>query len=92
MKKNPLLKFVLVRLALFVGILAVMLLLQFDPFFSAVVAAVLALSISLLFFSKQRNAASTAVYEWTQRRGDKDSAAEDASAEDSAVDGSGEEK
>ncbi|MEY3537463.1 MAG: hypothetical protein RL645_277 [Actinomycetota bacterium] len=86
MKKNPLLKFVLVRLALFVGILAAMLLLQFDPFFSAVVAAVLALSISLIFFGKQRDAASTAVYEWTKRKGDKDSAAEDASAEDVAED------
>lgn len=85
MKKNPLLKFVLVRLALFAGILAAMLLLQFDPFFSSVVAAVLALSISLLFFSKQRNEASSAVYEWTQRRGDKDSVAEDASAEDSSA-------
>lgn len=77
MKKNPLLKFVLVRLGLFVGIFAAMMLLQFDPFFSAMVAAVLALSISLIFFGKQRDEASTAVYEWTKRRGDKDSAAED---------------
>jgi hypothetical protein len=46
----------------------------------------LALSISLIFFGKQRDAASTAVYEWTKRKGDKDSAAEDASAEDVAED------
>ena len=85
MKKNPLLKFVLVRLAVFAGLFAAMMLLQFDPFFSAVVAAVLALSISLIFFSKQRDEASTAVYEWTRRRGDKDSTAEDATAEDSAA-------
>ena len=85
MKKNPLLKFVLVRLGLFAGIFTLMLLLHFEPFFSAVVAAVLGLSISLIFFGKQRDAASTSVYEWTKRRGDRDSAAEDGVAENGAA-------
>ncbi|MEN9606835.1 MAG: hypothetical protein RL605_663 [Actinomycetota bacterium] len=80
------LKFVLVRLGVFALIFAIMLVLQFDPFFAAVVAAVLGLAISLIFFNKQRNQVSEAVYEWTKRKGDKDSAAEDATAEDAATD------
>ena len=79
------LKFVLVRLGIFAGILAIFLLLGFDPYFSTAVAAMLGLSISLLFFNKQRGDVSEALYNWTQRRADRDTSAED-SAEDTQLD------
>ena len=54
-----------------------MLLLQFDPFFAALIAAMVSLAISLVFFNKQRSAVSEAIYKMTQKKGDKDTAVED---------------
>lgn len=71
-------KYALLRLAIFVGILAVFLLLRFDPYFSTIVAASLALAISLLFLDKQRNAASSSLYKRVHGDDrDKDSIVED---------------
>ena len=60
--KNAWLNYILIRVGLFVGILTLMILLNFDKFFSALIAAVLSLAISLIFFSKQRDRVSEAVY------------------------------
>lgn len=65
--KNPWLTYILIRLGIFVAILAIMLAFQFDPFFAALIAAVVSLSISLIFFSKQRNAVSEAIYKKTMK-------------------------
>ncbi len=60
--KNPWLNYVLIRLGLFIGVLVILVALGFDKFYSALIAAVLSLAISLLFFRKQRERVSEAVY------------------------------
>jgi hypothetical protein len=65
--KNAWLNYILIRLGLFVGILVIMILLNFDKFFSALIAAVLSLAISLIFFRKQRDRVSEAVYKRINR-------------------------
>jgi ABC-type bacteriocin/lantibiotic exporter with double-glycine peptidase domain len=65
--KNPWLNYILIRLGIFVAILIIMLAIGFDPFFAALVAAVVSLSISLIFFGKQRNAVSEAIYKRTTK-------------------------
>ena len=65
--KNAWLNYVLIRVGLFVGILVIMILLNFDKFFSALIAAVLSLAISLIFFTKQRDRVSEAVYKRINR-------------------------
>ena len=65
--KNAWLNYVLIRVGLFVGILVIMILLNFDKFFSALIAAVLSLAISLIFFTKQRERVSEAVYKRINR-------------------------
>jgi MFS superfamily sulfate permease-like transporter len=80
--KNPILKFALIRLGLFAGILAIMLMLKFDPYFSALIAAVLGLAISLIFFNKHRGQLSESIYNAINNR--KSSADESAEDSDSA--------
>lgn len=60
--KNPLVAFILARLGIFALILGIFLLLQFDPIYSAVISAVLALAISLVFLQKQRDELSRYLY------------------------------
>lgn len=80
--KNPWVNYLVLRIGTFTVILTIMLLLQFDPFYASAIAAVLALAISLIFFSKQRNAVSAAIYEARNKKNDSDTDAEDA-AQDS---------
>ena len=75
--KNPWLVYTLLRVGTFVVFLAIMLLLQFDPFYATFISAVLALAISLIFFNKQRDAVSKAIYEKRHAELDKDSKTED---------------
>lgn len=79
--KNPWILYISIRVGIFAGILAIMLALNFDPFFAAIIAAVVSLAISLIFFSKQRSAVSEAIYKFNKNKTDKDTAAEDPSAE-----------
>jgi hypothetical protein len=65
--KNAWLNYILIRVGLFVGILVIMILLNFDKFFSALIAAALSLAISLIFFTKQRDRVSEAVYKRISR-------------------------
>lgn len=83
--KNPWVKYLVLRIGTFSAFLAVMLLLQFDPFFASAIAAVLALAISLIFFGNQRDAVSEAIYRAKNKKNDSDSESED-SADDSADD------
>lgn len=80
--KNPWVKYLLLRVGTFSAFLTVMLLLQFDPFFAAAIAAVLALAVSLIFFGKQRDAVTNAIYQARNKKNDSDTDAED-SADDS---------
>ena len=73
--------FVMIRLGLFAGILTIMLALGFDPFFSAMIAALVGLSLSLLFFNKQRAAMSESIERWVNRKKSKDEFAEDGEPE-----------
>jgi hypothetical protein len=80
--RNPVVKYALIRLAIFAGILAVFLIIGFDPYFSTIIAASLALAISLLFLDKQRNAASSSLY----KRVHGDDRDNDSKVEDEALD------
>ena len=75
--KNPWLAYTLLRLGTFVVILAILLAVQFDPFYATFIAAVLALAISLIFFNKQRDEVSKAIYEKRHAERDNDSKTED---------------
>jgi MFS superfamily sulfate permease-like transporter len=65
--KNAWLNYILIRLGLFVGALVILILLGFDKFFSALIAAVVSLAVSLIFFTKQRDRVSEAVYKRINR-------------------------
>lgn len=58
-------------------LLAIMLVLKFDPFYATFIAAILALAISLIFFNKQRDEVSKAIYEKRHAERDNDSKTED---------------
>jgi uncharacterized membrane protein len=75
--KNPWILYISIRVGLFAAILAIMLAVGFDPFFSALIAAVVSLAISLIFFNKQRAAVSEAIYKFNKTKSDKDTDAED---------------
>jgi Protein of unknown function (DUF4229) len=60
--KNAWLNYILIRVGLFIGVLVIMIAIGFDKFFSAIIAAVVSLAISLIFFTKQRERVSEAVY------------------------------
>ena len=59
--KNPWLSYTLIRLGLFFGIFFAFMLLEFNPYFAAIIAAVVSFSLSLLFLDRQRNALSESV-------------------------------
>jgi hypothetical protein len=78
--KNPWILYISIRVGLFAAFLAILLALGFDPFFSALVSAIVSLAISLIFFGKQRAAVSEAVYKFNKTKSDKDTRSEDGSA------------
>ena len=59
--------FISARIGLFALFLTVFLLLGFEGIYSAVIAGVLALAVSLVFLNKQRDALSTEIYRRTRR-------------------------
>jgi len=74
---KPWLSYTLIRLGLFAGVLAVLLLIGVPDWMSAVAAALIAFSVSYLFFRPQRDALIASV-----RRSPE---AEDEAAEDDAI-------
>jgi len=84
--KNAWLNYILIRLGLFVGILVIMILLNFDKFFSALIAAALSLAISLIFFRKQRDRVSEAVYKRINRNDTQGSDDAESDLENAALD------
>ena len=75
--KNPWILYISIRVGIFAAILAIMLAFGFDPFFAALIAAVVSLAISLLFLGKQRAAVSEAIYKFSKTKTDKDTESED---------------
>jgi MFS superfamily sulfate permease-like transporter len=71
--------FISARIGLFALFLTVFLLMGFDGIYSAVIAGVLALAVSLVFLQKQRDALSTEIYKRNNR--DKNSGVPDANAD-----------
>jgi uncharacterized membrane protein len=59
--KNPWLSYSLLRLGLFALLLWLLLALDFNPFFAAIIAAVVSFAISLIFLDRQRKAMSEQV-------------------------------
>ncbi len=85
------LTYLALRIGVFAVILAALLLLQLDPLFAALIAAVASLAISLIFFSKQRDVLSAQIYERVQHRAkfgqqDADSDLENAALDSAEVD------
>ena len=85
--KNPWILYITIRVGLFAAVLAIMLALGFDPFFSALIAAVVSLAISLIFFGKQRAAVSEAIYKFNKTKNDKDTDSEDGKPENGSTEG-----
>lgn len=61
--------FIAARIGIFALFLAVLLLLGFEGIYSAVIAGVLALAISLVFLQKQRDALSKQIHDRFKRDG-----------------------
>ena len=80
--KKAWLIYTLLRLGVFAVALSLMLMLGYNPYVATGLAAVFALAISLLLFGKQRNAASTALYEARHKNKDVDAEVEDAKLAD----------
>jgi L-lactate permease len=59
--KNPWLSYTLIRLGMFFALFWILLAVNFNPYFSAIIAAVVSFAISLIFLDKQRNALSESV-------------------------------
>ncbi|MFB2554360.1 DUF4229 domain-containing protein [Herbiconiux liangxiaofengii] len=83
--------YTLIRLGVFAVVLALLLLLQLEPWIAAVIAAIISLCISIIFLRKPREAASRTLFEARQNRGQAASPApaagrEDEDVEDDAVD------
>ena len=74
--------YTLLRLGVFAVALSIMLLLGYNPYIATGLAAIVALAISLLFLGKQRNAASTAIFESRNKNKDADAEIEDANLGD----------
>ncbi len=60
--KNPWLQFILLRVGSFVVAFAILASLRANIFLSALIAAILSLAFSLLFFNRQRAKVSEAIY------------------------------
>lgn len=61
--KNPWILYTAARLGVFAVVLAVLLLIGFDGYYSVAIAAVLSLAFSLIFLNKQRDAISKNIYD-----------------------------
>lgn len=70
--KNPWIFYTLTRLGLFFGIFIVLALLNFNPYFSAIIAAVTSFAISLVFLDKQRRQISEKLHKTSAKDADSD--------------------
>ena len=82
---SPWIQYTLLRLGLFGATLAVLLAIGIDWWWAAIVASVVAMTVSYIFFSSLRDAVAL---DWAARRA-RPASDPDAAAEDAAEDGSG---
>ena len=90
--KNAWLNYVLIRVGLFVGVLVILIAIGQDKFISALLAAIISLAISLIFFSKQRDRVSEAVYKRINRNDTVGSDDSDSDHENAVLDAKSEEE
>ena len=84
--KNALVAYALIRIGIFAVILAVLLIIGFNPIYSTLVAAALAFAISLFFLSKLREEASKSVYQRIKRDSTEGIKDADTNVEDAILD------
>ena len=89
--KNPWLGYTLIRLGMFFGLFFILLLLDFNPYFSAIIAATISFAVSLLVLDRQRDAMSEQVAKKISRNSqgrylDEQGSVEDAILESKEVD------
>lgn len=70
--KAPWIIYTVTRLGLFFGIFIVLALLGFNPYFSAIIAAVVSFALSLVFLDKQRKAMSENLHKTKSKDADSD--------------------
>ncbi|MDR9363154.1 MAG: DUF4229 domain-containing protein [Microbacteriaceae bacterium] len=70
--KSPWIIYTVTRLGLFFGIFIVLALLGFNPFFSAIIAALVSFALSLVFLDKQRRAISEKLHKTSSKDADSD--------------------
>lgn len=70
--KSPWIIYTLTRLGLFFGLFIVMSLLGFNPYFSAIIAAVVSFALSLVFLDNQRQAMSQKLSRSSSKDADSD--------------------
>ncbi|MEY4276249.1 MAG: hypothetical protein RIS26_712 [Actinomycetota bacterium] len=76
--KNPLLAYSLARIGVFAGLLALFLIIGFDPFWATLFSTMLAFSFSLIFLRRSRAASSAAIHSAVNKpKKTKDEEAED---------------
>lgn len=88
--KNPVAKYFVLRLGLFVLVLALLVVIVKDALLAAVFAAVISFSLSLLFLRKQRDAMTTHLHERSLRKRDGMTKPGTADVENDLLDGKGE--
>lgn len=70
--KTPWIVYTLARLGLFFGFFIVLALLGFNPYFSAIIAAVVSFALSLVFLDGQRKAMSQNLHKSSSKDADSD--------------------
>ena len=70
--KSPWIIYTLTRLGLFFGLFIVMSLVGFNPYFSAIIAAVVSFALSLVFLDNQRKAMSQKLARSSSKDADSD--------------------
>lgn len=73
--------YIVLRIVFFAAPFAVFMLIGWPWWLALAVATLIALSLSVIFLSKQRSAASTSIYEWRGRDRTSDDIAEDEALE-----------
>lgn len=70
--KSPWIIYTLTRLGLFFGLFIVLALIGFNPYFSAIIAAVVSFAVSLVFLDKQRRSISEKLSKTSSKDADSD--------------------
>lgn len=70
--KSPWIIYTVTRLGLFFGIFIVLALFSFNPFFSAIIAALVSFALSLVFLDNQRRAISEKLHKTSSKDADSD--------------------